>query len=87
MSEPKCYESLLLAEDLESERRLHCLACRADVGKIAWLGPSPDRDDESYLRLVSVAVDRQRVQGVIGTRKFVRFSCDCGKTSIYHLCL
>lgn len=87
MSEEKSYESLLLAEDLESEQRLHCLSCRADVGKISWLGPIPEGDDDPSVRLVSVAVDRQRVQGVIGTREYVRFSCDCGKTSIYHLCL
>ncbi|MCB9890686.1 MAG: hypothetical protein H6832_16950 [Planctomycetes bacterium] len=94
VSANKCYESMLFTEDLESERGLCCLACRAEVGKISWLGSTPgerriarSHDGDRDMRLVAVAVDRRRVQAVIGTREFVRFSCGCGKTSIYHLCL
>ncbi|HMQ24253.1 MAG TPA: hypothetical protein PKE00_17315 [Planctomycetota bacterium] len=88
MTTKKRYESMLFAEDLESERGLTCLACHAEVGRISWLGGAlRDRRPDEPLRLVALAVDRRRVQGVIGTREYVRFSCDCGKTSVYHLCL
>lgn len=77
---------MLLAEDLAEERPIHCLACKREVGKIAFLGQAPD-DDRDRHKLVSLSVDTEVVQGVVGSRTYVRFGCECGNTSIYYLLL
>ena len=39
------------------------------------------------LRLVTLTVNAKLVQGVVGSKHFVRFECDCKAVSIYHLIL
>jgi hypothetical protein len=77
------YESMLLPEDLAQEAPLHCLACRRQVGKVTFLA----KGKSVRQKLVSLSVDPTLVQGVVGSRSCVRFSCECGKTSLYHLML
>ena len=82
------YESMLLAEDLARNRSIHCLHCHAEVGRIGFLGQRADDEVEERQRIVSLAVDGQRAQGVVGSRSYVRFRCeDCSRTSIYYLLL
>lgn len=84
--ETQTYESMLLPEDLAAERPIHCLACQTEVGKVAFLGQT-EAELEDRHRLVSLSVNTDMVQGVVGSRTYVRFGCECGKTSIYYLLL
>ncbi|MAE77717.1 MAG: hypothetical protein CMJ85_12715 [Planctomycetes bacterium] len=85
MEELETLESMLLPQDLVASRAIHCLACQKEVGKVAFLGDDSN-SDERY-RLVSLSVNSEIVQGVVGSRAYVRFACDCGKASLYHLML
>jgi len=92
-NESETYESMLLREDLAEERPIHCLACQKEVGRISFLGQHSEpraevaQADGREYRLVSLSVNTDLVTGVVGSRTYIRFACECGKTSIYHLVL